>query len=193
MRAGGRRVCQAMRTKGNLMLDTRVFLLRAAAGLIILLFSLILAACFPFGATRADMSANITLTVEDDHFAVVQCVNPDYKVNHVAIMAGPAVKGAKKEWLFLAEVAASDSVELPYRSPIGISQLSKKMPAKSANDVKVSSFGERVSLLLALDGPNGRVEMSYLNVDVSALTPGSYVHGSGIVDRDACDRSSSAG
>ncbi|WP_146116764.1 hypothetical protein [Microbacterium sp. MYb64] len=105
-------------------------------------------------------------------------------------MAGPTVDG-EKERLLLAELELGKSVPLPYGESVTMSQLGKLMRPSVIDDVEIAKFGERVSLTLALDGPAGRVEMSYLDVDVASLRPGRYVHGDGSVNDQACDAGSS--
>lgn len=162
------------------------FGLRLGALGVIASISVTLVGCVPVLPTRPDLRANISMTVEGGHFAFVQCIDSTYTIDYISIMAGPTVNGSR-ERLLLSGLEVGKCALLQYRQPMTISQLGKLMSPSVIHDIEVTKFGKYVSLTLALNGPRGRVEMSFLEVETSSLEPGKYVHESGEVNDHPCD------
>jgi len=159
----------------------RGFLRAAATGLTVLGVAAS-AGCVP---TRPVFLEPVALTVVDDQFAWVHCLDEPWEIDYIST-------ALREEWgveqeivLFSATADEGGAVEVLPAEPI-LPDTFPDFSVTSSHAYPVSSLEGPVTVYVILSGADHRAEMSFKDVAVEALVEGSYVDHSGEVTTEPC-------
>ncbi|MCT1478367.1 hypothetical protein [Microbacterium sp. p3-SID336] len=156
---------------------------RVAAGALGLLGAVILAGCVP---SRPVFMEPVALTVVDDQFAWVQCLDETWDIDYISTALREEWGSEDEVVLFSATADEGQAVAVPPGEPI-LPDTFPDFSVTSSREYPVSSLDGPVTVYVILSGPDHRAEMSFKNVAIDSLVEGTYVYHSGEVSNEPCD------
>lgn len=155
---------------------------RVAAVALGLMGAAALSGCVP---SRPVFLEPVALTVVDDRFAWVQCLDEAWAIDYISTAVREEWGSEDEVVLFSATADEGRAVAVPSGEPI-LPDTFPDFSVTSSREYPVSSLDGPVTVYVILSGPDHRAEMSFKNVAIDSLVEGAYVYHSGEVSDEPC-------